>query len=188
METVLKRELIFNKHICRVCLVFFAVVFMGLGVLVRIPLPFTPVPVTLQTFFLLLCAGLLGSRLGIIAQSSYVLLGVLGLPVFAGSVSGPGYLLSPTAGYLWGFILATLFIAKFIRLTKDNLFLVIPVFFAGSMIILFCGSIWLKAILGVSLAQALALGFLPFMGGDLLKVVAAAFIYRKLKGRISEII
>lgn len=188
MEAILKKELVINKQACRAAAVFLAVTFISLGAFVRIPLPFTPVPVTLQTFFVLLSAGLLNRRLGLTAQVSYLFLGGLGLPIFTGSASGLGYFISPTAGYLFGFILATIFVAGSMRKKTGNFLKVIPVFCIASMIILSCGTIWLKFILGVSVMQAFFLGFLPFIPGDLFKAISATFIYLKLKRRTEEIL
>lgn len=187
METVLKRELILNKRICRVCAVFLAVTFVSLGAFVRIPLPFTPVPITLQTFFVLLSASLLGSRLGVAAQTSYICLGALGLPVFTGAASGLGYLLSPTAGYLPGFVLATIFVAASIKQAESYL-TALAVFCIADTILLITGSIWLKLSLGISVTQALLMGFAPFIPGDFLKAIAVTFVYLKLKNRADEIL
>ena len=88
MEALLKREVILNKTLCRVMGVLTFVILTSLGAFVRIPLPFTPVPLTLQTFFILLCGAFLGSKLGVTAQLSYMFLGVLGLPIFTGAGSG----------------------------------------------------------------------------------------------------
>ena len=188
MEAVLKREIIINRSICRLLAVFISVVFISLGAFVRVPLPFTPVPLTLQTFFVLLCAGLLDRRLGIIAQLSYIFLGAIGVPVFTQAVSGISYLFSPTAGYLLGFVLATFFITGFIRYAERNLILTLCVFCVASMLILFCGSLWLKITLGISLVKSLLIGFLPFIPGDLLKASLAAFVYQKLKARVREVL
>ncbi len=76
----------------------------GVGALIAIPLPFTPVPITLQTFFIFLAGALLGKYLGALSQLIYLLLGVVGLPVFAKGSSGIGALLGPSGGYLVGFI------------------------------------------------------------------------------------
>jgi len=188
VEAILRRELIANKQLCRLTAVLFAVILVSLGAFVRIPLPFTPVPLTLQTFFVLLSAGLLGRKLGLTAQLSYVLLGALGLPVFTNAAAGLSYFFSPTAGYLAGFILATFFVSGAIRSVKNNPLSVALVFYTGSMIILLSGSIWLKLSLGISLSQALAIGCLPFVPGDLLKVAAVTCIYLKLRSRAAEIL
>lgn len=188
MEAILKRELITNRQLCRIIALFFSVILVSLGAFVRIPLPFTPVPLTLQTFFVLLSAGLLGRRLGLTAQLSYVLLGALGLPIFANASGGLSYFASPTAGYLFGFILATLFVSESLKRAKGNLGSLFLIFYVGSMIILLSGSVWLKVTLGISLTKALAIGCLPFIPGDLLKVIAVTFIYPRFKGRAAEIL
>lgn len=188
MEIALNREVILNKQICRLSLVALSVILMSLGAFVRIPLPFTPVPITLQTFFVLLSASLLGRKLSVTSQGIYVLLGVLGLPVFTGAASGPAYLLSPTAGYLVGFILASIFTAVLMKMPKQSYFSVMLVFCLSSAIILLAGSLWLKASLGISVTQAFFMGFVPFIFGDFLKSQAAAFIYLRFKKRAEEIL
>jgi biotin transport system substrate-specific component len=187
MEAILKKEIIVNKALCRIFAVAVAVILMCLGAFVRIPLPFSPVPITLQTLFVLLSGAILGSNLGVTTQFSYILLGVAGLPVFAGTGSGLVYLLGPTAGYLMGFILATYFIAKFIKY-KDNFISVFVLMCLGDLILLCSGIIWLKVLLGYPLAKLLFIGFLPFIPGDLLKAGVAAFLYLRLKSRLKEIL
>ena len=188
MELALNRELTINKQTSRVLAVFFSVTFISLSAFVRVPLPFTPVPITLQTFFVLLSAGLLGRRLSVTTQTSYIFLGALGLPIFTGASSGLVYLVSPTAGYLFGFILAALFTGIFLKLAGDSPRLILTAFLASSAIILLSGSFWLKFSLGLSLAQALFIGFIPFVAGDCLKAIAAAFVYSKLKNRAKQIL
>jgi biotin transport system substrate-specific component len=188
MEFALNKELALNKQANRVFAVFFSVVFISLGAFVRIPLPFTPVPITLQTFFVLLSVGLLGRRLSLTAQTSYIFLGALGLPIFTGASSGLSYLVSPTAGYLLGFVLAALFSAVFLKLAGDSPRLVLGVFLASSALILLSGSLWLKFSLGLSFPQSLFIGFIPFIVGDFLKAMAAAFVYSKLKTRAGQIL
>jgi biotin transport system substrate-specific component len=179
--SVLKKEIVVNKSVCRFLTVLTFVILIGLGAFVRLPLPFTPVPVTLQTFFVLLSSSLLGFNLSIITQFTYIALGQTGLPLFAGS----GVF---TAGYLFGFILASIFIASLIKYTKKRFFYVFAVFILGDILILSCGSIWLMLFLGISLSKALFLGFLPFILGDLFKSFAATFIYLNLRSRVSEVL
>lgn len=188
MVGVLKRELALSKQANRVCAVLFSVIFIALGAFVRLPLPFTPVPITLQTFFVLLSAGLLGRRLSVITQSSYMLLGALGLPIFTGAASGLGYFISPTAGYLFGFIPAAIIAALYLRRAGDNPRLILQVFCLSSIIILSAGSIWLKVSLRIPLSQALVIGFAPFIIGDFLKATAATWVYLKLKARFRNIL
>lgn len=187
LAVALKKEIIVNKTFCRTLGVLLFVILMSLGAFVRIPLPFTPVPLTLQTLFVLLSGTFLGNHLGAIAQISYVILGISGLPIFAGAGSGLNYLLGPTGGYLFGFVLAAFFVGKFIKHAKDNLFSVLSVLFIGDLIILICGILWLKFLLGYPSVKLLYIGLIPFIPGDLLKAVFVASLYLKLKTRLKEI-
>lgn len=185
MEAILHRELITNRLVCRIIGVGFFVIATMFGAFVRLPLPFTPVPLTLQTFFVI-SSGLLLGGLGSISQISYLILGVSGLPVFAASTSGLSYLSGPTGGYLLGFVVATAFLARFIRLAK-GLFGVFILACLADLIILSVGTLWLKIILGYSIQKAFFLGLVPFIPGDLFKAFAAATLYLKLKPRLKEI-
>nr|WP_269848331.1 biotin transporter BioY [Methanosarcina horonobensis] len=85
------------------------------GAYIQIPIPFSPVPVTLQVFFVLLAGSMLKSKWGSLSMVVYTLLGIAGLPVFAGGSSGLGVLLGPTGGYIFGFILAAFLTASLPR-------------------------------------------------------------------------
>ncbi|MBU1869504.1 MAG: biotin transporter BioY [Candidatus Omnitrophica bacterium] len=98
MEAILRREIVLNKTFCRAAAVFISVLFISLGAFIRVPLPFTPVPITLQTFFVLLSAAFLGARLGATAQVIYVFLGISGIPLFTGAGNSALYLFGPTGG------------------------------------------------------------------------------------------
>jgi biotin transport system substrate-specific component len=188
MESILKREIILDKVVLRVLAVAFFVISITLSAFVRIPLPFTPVPLTLQTFFVLLSAAFLGLRLGVFTQLSYIFLGVIGLPVFTGTGCGLIYLLGPTCGYLFGFIAAAVFIASFIKYTKDKLPLVIALFCFADFLLLGFGSAWLKLSLHITWVESLVIGFVPFLLGDILKAALAAALFLKLNPRIREIL
>ena len=87
---------------------------------IKIPLGFTPVPITLQTVMVLVSGALLGANLGALAQFLYILVGALGLPVFAGGGSGFGALVGPTSGYLFGFIAAAYVVGKLVEKAKNR--------------------------------------------------------------------
>lgn len=188
METILRKEIILNKTLCRLIGMVIFVIFTSLGAFVRIPLPFTPVPITLQTLFVLLSGAFLGSNLGIISQLSYILLGLCGLPIFTSAGSGLLYLFGPTGGYLGGFVLATFFTGRFIKYGKGNLFSIFCLFCIAALIILVCGVAWLKFIFGYPLPKLLFIGFIPFLPGDLFKALMASVIYLRLKPRLKEIL
>jgi len=187
VEAILKREILVNKTSCRILGVLTFIILTSLGAFVRIPLPFTPVPITLQTLFVLLCGAFLGSNLGAVTQLTYMLLGIGGLPIFTGAGSGWLYLLGPTGGYLFGFILAALFIGRFIKASKNNLLFSFGLFCLADLILLSSGVIWLKFLFGYNLIKLLSIGLLPFIPGDLLKIVVAVGIYTGLKFRLKEI-
>jgi biotin transport system substrate-specific component len=157
----------------------------ALGAHVRIPLPFTPVPITLQTFFVHLAGATLGPALGPASLSVYLLVGAAGLPVFAGGASGIAYLLKgATTGYLIGFIAATALVGWLIRRREDSGFLwILLSMAAGSLVVYACGVPWLAWTLNLSPATALAKGMLPFLVGDVVKVCAAAALFRSYQRR-----
>ena len=188
MEVILKKELVLNKAACRIIGVAIFVVLTSLGAFVRIPLPFTPVPLTLQTMFVLLSGAFLGSGLAATAQLGYILLGLSGVPIFTGAGSGMLYILGPTGGYLLGFVLAGLFIGKFIKFSGSRPALVFAIYCLSDLILLASGAIWLKFILALSFSKALFLGMLPFIAGDMLKALAASVIYLGLRDRINKIL
>lgn len=160
-------------------------VMTGLGAHVRIPLPWTPVPVTLQTFFVHLAGATLGPGLGPLSQAVYLLAGAAGLPVFAGGGSGLLHLLQGvTTGYLVGFVLATALVGRLVRLRSDPSFLwTVASMVAGSLVVYACGVCWLAWSLRLSLPTALAQGMFPFLVGDLLKICAAAGLFRSYRRR-----
>ena len=141
---------------------------------VKVPLPFTPVPLTGQTFAVLLVGAALGSKRGTASMLFYMLLGALGLPVFAGGASGMAYLSGATLGYLVGFVIAAYVIGLLAErgLERSVRTSIIP-FLAGTLIIYICGVAWLTIMLG-SFSKAIAAGLLPFLVGDAIKLIAAA--------------
>jgi len=148
--------------------------FVAILAQVRIPLPFTPVPLTGQTFAVLLVAAALGSRRGAVSMSFYIALGAFGLPVFAGGAAGMAYLSGATLGYLIGFVFAAYVVGLLAeRGLERNIRTSILPFLAGTVIIYACGVAWLTILLG-NFGKAIAVGLLPFVVGDLIKLVAAA--------------
>ena len=140
---------------------------------VRIPLLFTPVPLTGQTFAVLLVGAAMGSRRGAASLLVYLFLGIVGLPFFAGGASGFTYLIGPTGGYLVGFICAAYIVGRLAENGLERRFRSAWVaFLAGEAVIYLCGVSWLGAYLGMQ--KALVAGLLPFLIGDLIKLVAAA--------------
>ena len=188
MEAIIRREIIVTRTTCRVFCVTVSVILMSLGAFVRIPLPWTPVPLTLQTFFVLLSAALLGKGLGVSSQLAYLFLGVMGVPIFSGAGSGMLYLLGPTGGYLVGFVAATLFLSTTLGRAKEKAWMVWLLFLGADVLILSMGTAWLKISAGVSIRLAMAMGFVPFVVGDFIKVGASVYLYHKLRRRVESIL
>jgi len=131
-----------------------------------VALPVGPIPVTLQTFFLLLAAPVMKRR-AVIPAALYLLLGALNLPVFHSGLSGIGVLLGPSGGFLLGFIPAA--VVAGLSYEKRSRAIRIAGLAAGAGIIYACGVAWLLFSAGVSLPAALLVGVLPFLPGDILK-------------------
>lgn len=140
---------------------------------VRIQLPFTPVPLTGQTFAVLLAGAALGSKRGAASLALYTLMGALGLPFFAGGASGLAYMSGPTLGYLAGFVAAAYVVGLLAErgLERSVRTSFVP-FLAGTLVIYAFGAGWLAVLFGIE--QALRLGVLPFLIGDAIKMALAA--------------
>lgn len=155
----------------------------AVGAYIVIPLP--PVPITLQTLFTALSGALLGGGLGALSQIIYVLLGLIGLPVFAGGKAGLGVLFGPTGGYLIGFILGAFVTGKLIELKKKPGITWIAVsMVAGFLVLYAAGVLQLSIVAKLGFAKALSLGMIPFLIGDALKIAVATFVVLKLRERI----
>lgn len=148
----------------------------ALAAQVAVPLPWTPVPITLQTFAVLLTGALLGSRLGALAMIAYLIEGAGGLPFFAAGGSGPSHLLfSPTSGYLLSYPLAAFAVGMLAERGWDRRFLTAAAAMAvGSILILLSGWAWLARF--ISPAAAFQAGVAPFLIGDIIKLALAAAV------------
>lgn len=149
-----------------------------------IPLPFTPVPITLQILGVALSGAILGARLGFYSQLLYTFLGLVGLPVFAGGGSGFGALIGPTGGYIFGFMAGAYLIGhlthfayqKFSMGKIAKYFIQLTAMAMGMLVIYTFGTLQLMVVTGMDLTQSMATGALPFLIPDLLKISAAAFV------------
>ena len=142
-----------------------------------VSIPFFPVPLTLQTLFVLL-AGAVMKRYAVIPVSLYVLLGALGLPVYHTGVTGIGILLVPTGGYLIGFIFAALVTGIAYEHKSETIRIIGLV--AGTIIIYLFGIAWLMYSLALGFIPAIISGMLPFIPGDAIKLYATYRIAQRL--------
>lgn len=159
----------------------FAALFAALTAAVsplKIPLGFTPVPITLQTLVVLMSGAMLGHVYGALAMILYVVVGALGLPVFAGGGSGIGAILGPTGGYLMSYFIAAYAIGKVVQMRKEPKYLdYVVAMIAGTIIIYVLGAGWaLVVVPGLTLLAVIVGWVLPFIIGDTIKLLIAAYI------------
>lgn len=155
-----------------VALVVGAAALTGLAAQVAIPLPFTPVPISLQTFTVLLAGAALGPVRGVAAMALYLAAGAAGVPWFSDTTSGWAF---PSFGYVIGFALAAGLVGWLARRGADRSVPgTIGTMIAGNLVIYATGVPYLAAAIGVTLPEAVALGAVPFLVGDALKILLAA--------------
>lgn len=146
-------------------------------------LPLGPVPFTMQPFFLLLAALILGWPYGMAAALLFVSAGLIGLPVFAGGKSGLAVLFGPTGGYLVGFVLAAACIGMLTKSRPPGWILGLLAGLAGLALIYLCGVLNLMRVLDINGLKALTIGFFPFILQDLVKMGMAVATWRILHRR-----
>ena len=146
-----------------------------------ISIPLYPVPITLQTMFTILAGLLLTGRTAALSQVVYVLLGVIGLPVFSGGKAGLGVLFGPTGGYLIGFIVAALVVGWLKQTKKDASW---PWYalcsVLGIIVIYVIGVLRLAQVAHMTLSKGLVVGALPFLPGDALKCTVSVLVASKI--------
>jgi biotin transport system substrate-specific component len=155
-----------------VALVVGGAAFVGLTAQVAIPLPFTPVPLSLQTFSVLLVGAVLGSRRGVASMALYLLAGVAGVPWFSQHQSGWAF---ASFGYVVGFVLAAWLVGRLAERGADRTVAsTAGLMVLGNLAIYACGVSGLMVVTGMGLVAALLAGVVPFLIGDAIKVALAA--------------
>lgn len=158
-----------------VLLVLLGSAIVALGAQVAVYLPFTPVPISGQTFAVLLVGAALGSRRGAASLLTYVAQGAMGLPVFAGGTAGLAVLMGPRGGYLLGMIVAAYLVGWLVERGWDRHVLRAgAAMLAGNAAIYLIGLPWLALFVGGQMSAALNLGLYPFLVGDGIKLLLAA--------------
>ena len=156
---------------------FFAVLTASAAQL-SFPLPFTPVPFTIQPMIVLVGAAALGSRLGALAQILYLMLGIAGLPVFAFSPElphGVARLMGPTGGYLMAYPIAAFITGLLAEKGLDRHYVTSILAMSAGLSVIFAGGVlWIARVAGIE--TALATGLYPFIVVDIIKVVAAGLV------------
>ena len=136
-------------------------------------IPFSPVPISLTNLVIYFSIYLLGTKKGTISYFIYLLLGLVGLPVFSGFTGGAGKLFGPTGGYIIGFLFTALICGIFIDKFPKNPFLQFAGMVLGTVVCYAFGTLWLAYVAGMNFKAALMAGVIPFIPGDLIKIVLA---------------
>ncbi|WP_026679288.1 biotin transporter BioY [Fictibacillus gelatini] len=160
----------------------FAALMCVLSFIPPIPLPFTPVPITLQTIGVMLSGAVLGARLGALSQVLFLLIVAVGAPVLAGGRGGISVFVGPSAGYLFGFPIAALLIGLMARTGKNlavwKLFIIN--FLGGALFLYLCGVPVTAFVADIGL-KAAAISAITYLPGDLAKAIIAAYLSAKIR-------
>jgi biotin transport system substrate-specific component len=144
---------------------------------VSIPLIVTPVPLTLQTLAVFILGGVLGGRRAAYSVAAYLIQGCCFLPVFAGGVSNPLWMMGPQAGFLISFLVAAFVIGKMVeKRPQTHILYYAGALGIGQLVIFVMGMAWLSFYIGAS--KAFMCGVLPFLSGAALKIMAGSLVIR----------
>jgi len=143
--------------------------------------PIGPVPIVLSTLFVILSGLLLGSRWGLTSMALYLLVGAIGIPVFAGGKGGFAHFLGPTGGYLFGYLLASWITGFISERSRGLMILDILAVVVGSLTIYGLGVPWLKMVTHMSWQKTLIAGALPFVIGDAVKASVVLILARAIR-------
>ena len=167
---------------------------------ISVPLPFSPVPVSLATLAVLIAGGLLGAKYGAVSQAIYLLLGAVGVPIFHSFTGGVGILLGPTGGFLFGYIFMafvfgllteivlkskrTGFVESSPTAATSQIKLTAFIFLAAVIATITCyipGLLWFMIVTENGIGAAASMAVLPFIPVDLFKCIVAALLVRRLR-------
>jgi biotin transport system substrate-specific component len=161
-------------------LVVLGITLLAIAAKIKLPLPYSPVPLTMGTFAVLTIGAAYGARLGLVTILGYMIIGALGFDVFAGSSAeqaGLTYMMGGTGGYLVGYVLATITLGALAERGWDRSVILMAVaMLIGNAMIYVPGLLWLNSLYDWTLAELLAKGMTPFLAGDALKLLLAAVI------------
>ena len=152
-----------------------------------IPLPFSPIPLSLATFGIYLSCFILGMKKGLVSCILYLLIGIAGIPVFSSFGSGIGKVLGPTGGYLIGYLFLTALGGFFAEHFRNQLFLQLAGLILGTAVCYAFGTIWLAVQMHLTFSAALTIGVIPYLPGDAAKILAALFLGRRLQKTLANL-
>ncbi len=141
-----------------------------------VPLPFTPVPINLATLSVLVAGGLLGPLYGAISLTIYVVMGAVGLPVFAQFSGGAAIVVGPTGGYIIGYIAVAFVTGLLVNRLPQKLWGIVVAMIAGSLTLYTLGTAWFMFSTGTGFLAALGMCVIPFLIGDALKIAVGSVL------------
>lgn len=151
---------------------------------ISIVIPLSPVPISLGTFIILLNVFVLGGKYGTISTLIYILLGFIGLPVFTGWTGGVSKVLGPTGGYIIGYIWLPFVTGLFVDKYYSNVALCFVGMIIGTLLLYIFGTIWLANVTHMTFNEALLAGVVPFIVGDIVKMVLASILGRTIREKL----
>lgn len=157
-----------------------------IGISSQIAIPVGPVPITLGTFAVFLAGTLLGKKFGALSVLLYILLGAVGVPVFSYFRSGLSILISPSGGFMIGYLAAAFIIGWMTEKKGFSYFWLFSSMLLGNFVCYLFGLLWFMYLTHTSWEQAFAICIFPFIPGDVLKIGLAAFFTKKLRRFIAK--
>ena len=152
-----------------------------------ITFPISPVPFSLLSFMMYLSAYILGVKKGVISCILYICIGMTGMPVFSSFTGGIGKILGPTGGYIVGYIFMTMICGWIIEKWTHKYIMHIIGMILGTVVCYLIGTMWLSIQVEISIYAAIAVGVVPFIAGDVIKIVIASFIGPVLRKRLKKL-
>lgn len=175
------------KRMNVIMLTFTAMMVAILCVLAPFSIPLSKVPISMATFIVYLAGIILGTKYAVICVIVYLLIGSVGLPVFAGGASGIGILAGPTGGYLVGYLFIAFFTGLFVKIGKNKIMLTLAGMIIGTLVCYTLGTIWLGIQLSLPPMAALMAGVIPFVPGDIIKIVVSILVTAPLKSQLRKL-
>lgn len=175
-----------NKLTSIIYSALFAALISVLG-LVAIPLPISPVPITGQSLAIMLAGSILTARQAAFSVLTFLLLGAVGVPVFAGLTGGIGIIIGPRGGYLIGYLVGAIVIAVAKGKNNNIWSLALANITGGIIVVYILGILWLSFVTGMGLEKATIVGALPYIPGDLFKVFVATVVGVSINKRLANI-
>ena len=173
-----------HRRISTSTMVVVALMAAVLCVLAPFSIPIGPIPVSLATLGLYLAVIILGRKKATAVCLMYLLIGFVGLPVFSGFTGGPAKLLGPTGGYLLGYLLLTMIAGWFVDKFSEKNGLCVLGIWIGTMACYVVGTVWLAVQMEMSFQTALVIGVVPFLIGDVVKIIIAVWFGSAIRRQI----